>query len=311
MELVSACLVGVACRYDGACRTEDALAARLSRGDLLPVCPELLGGLPLPRPPSEIRGGAGAEVLDGAARVCSREGADLTADFVRGAEAVLALAKSVGAKEAFLAARSPSCGVGEIYDGSFTGKAIPGDGVAAALLARSGIRLTRVERPGPRGSRTADGPSLVAAFSPALAPLIRPARPGDAAALARLSGQLGYPCGAEELAPRLERQLANGERAVIVAELEGEVAGWASLELVDRLYVERYAEITAFIVDEKLRGRGVGRLVMDEALRWAAAQNASLAKLSSNTVRKDAHRFYEARGFARTKESYTFEKRIG
>ena len=146
MELVSACLVGVACRYNGARRTDEALAARFCRGDLLPVCPELLGGLPLPRPPSEIQGGAGADVLDGAARVASREGADLTEAFVRGAEAALGLAKSVGAREAFLAARSPSCGAGEIHDGSFSGRTVPGDGVTAALLARNGILIVRVDK---------------------------------------------------------------------------------------------------------------------------------------------------------------------
>jgi uncharacterized protein YbbK (DUF523 family) len=146
MELVSACLVGVACRYNGACRTDPTLAARFAKGDLLPVCPELLGGLRLPRPPSEIRGGAGAEVLDGRARILSREGADLTDAFLRGAEATVRLAKSVGAAEAFLAANSPSCGAGSIYDGSFSGRLVPGDGVAAALLKRNGIRITRVDK---------------------------------------------------------------------------------------------------------------------------------------------------------------------
>jgi uncharacterized protein YbbK (DUF523 family) len=144
MELVSACLVGVACRYNGKCRTDGVLAARFSRGDLLPVCPELLGGLCLPRPPSEIRGGTGADVLDGRARVVSREGEDLTDAFVRGAEACLGLAKSVGAAEAFLAANSPSCGSGSVYDGSFSGCLVPGEGVTAAILGREGIRVHRV-----------------------------------------------------------------------------------------------------------------------------------------------------------------------
>jgi len=146
MKLVSACLVGVACRYNAASRVDPALAARFAEGDLLPVCPELLGGLGLPRPPAEIQGGTGAQVLDGDVRVRDREGRDLTAAFVAGAEATLALARAAGADEAFLAADSPSCGVGEIYDGSFSGRRVPGDGVAAALLRRHGIRLTRIKR---------------------------------------------------------------------------------------------------------------------------------------------------------------------
>ncbi len=147
MKLVSACLVGVKCRYDGRDRTDPALAAAFAAGDLMPVCPELLGGLGLPRSPAEIVGGAGAEVLDGKARVVDREGRDVSAAFVAGAEATLALARSCGADEALLAERSPSCGVGEVYDGSFSSRTRPGDGAAAALLARNGIRITRVRRP--------------------------------------------------------------------------------------------------------------------------------------------------------------------
>ena len=112
----------------------------------MPFCPELFGGLGLPRAPAEIRDGDGAAVLDGRARVLDRDGHDVTAAFLAGAEASLSLARSCGATEAFFAANSPSCGVGEVYDGSFSGRKIPGDGVAAALLRRNGIRLVRVAK---------------------------------------------------------------------------------------------------------------------------------------------------------------------
>lgn len=114
----------------------------------MPFCPELSGGLGLPRPPAEIHGGTGEDVLDGRARVLDREGGDVTRAFVAGAEASLALARACGASEAFLAANSPSCGAGEIYDGSFSGARVEGDGVAAALFRRNGIRLTRVDKAG-------------------------------------------------------------------------------------------------------------------------------------------------------------------
>jgi uncharacterized protein YbbK (DUF523 family)/GNAT superfamily N-acetyltransferase len=303
--------VGVACRYNGACRTEGVLAARFSRGDLLPLCPELLGGLPLPRPPSEIVGGSGAEVLDGEARVLSREGEDLTAAFLRGAEAALGLAKSVGAQEAFLAARSPSCGFGEVHDGSFSGRLAAGDGVAAALLARNGIRITRVDRRLPRTAAFDAGSGAPRKRADGVpAPSIRMAEAADAAGLARLSWQLGYPCSAAELAPKLDRHLGREDRAVLVAELDGEVVGWASLELVERIYLESHVEITAFVVDERWRGRGFGGLIMDGILRWTAAKGLGLVRLKSNAARKDAHRFYESHGFVWTKESYAFEKRI-
>jgi uncharacterized protein YbbK (DUF523 family)/N-acetylglutamate synthase-like GNAT family acetyltransferase len=301
MELVSACLVGVACRYNGERRTDGVLAARFSRGDLLPLCPELLGGLCLPRPPSEIRGGTGASVLEDRSRVVNREGEDLTDAFLRGAEACLRLAKSVGASQAYLAARSPSCGSGSVYDGSFSGRLVAGDGVAAALLKRNGIEVHCVERIASDHAKAKEAPGS--------APAIRGALSSDAEGIARLSEQLGYPCTVAELGPKLEKHLS-GDKTVIVAESKGEILGWASLELVDRLYIESHAEITAFVVDERCRGRGIGSLIMEEALRWAASKGLRLIRLKSNVLRKDAHRFYESRGFARTKESYTFEKRI-
>ena len=109
--------------------------------ELIPVCPEQLGGLSTPRPPAEIVGGDGVDVLDGCASVITVEGEDKTSEFLGGAHQTLEIAKSQNAAHAVLKSRSPSCGCGRIYDGSFTGELGDGDGVTAALLRRHGIRV--------------------------------------------------------------------------------------------------------------------------------------------------------------------------
>ncbi len=137
MRAVSACLLGLACRYDGAvlpaCKT-------LPDADLdyIPLCPEQLGGLPTPRAEAQISGGDGADVLDGNARVITRQGDDVTAQFIRGAEEVLRLCRKLGINEVLLKSRSPSCGVGEIYHGAVL---VDGDGVTVALLRRNGLQV--------------------------------------------------------------------------------------------------------------------------------------------------------------------------
>lgn len=131
--LISACLLGEPCRYDGLSKPldEKKLAALRKRYELIPVCPEQAGGLPTPRIPSERRG----------ARVINRAGEDVTAQFRRGAAEALRLARENGCERALLKERSPSCGSGEIYDGSFTGRVVSGDGVAAEALKAAGVRV--------------------------------------------------------------------------------------------------------------------------------------------------------------------------
>jgi uncharacterized protein YbbK (DUF523 family) len=110
-----------------------------AQGDVLPVCPEVLGGLPIPRPPAEIQGGDGDDVLEGRVRVVNTEGKDVTAEFLAGAQKALRVARRWDIKGAILKAQSPSCGVGQIYNGSFSGHLVEGDGVTVALLKREGI----------------------------------------------------------------------------------------------------------------------------------------------------------------------------
>lgn len=139
--LVSACLAGRACRYDGSSNRDDAVGRLVAEGRAVLVCPEEAGGLGTPRPPAEIVGGDGHAVLDGVARVVTNHGADVTAQYLRGAEAALAAAREAGATSAILKSRSPSCGRGCVYDGSFTRTPVEGDGVTAALLQRNGIEV--------------------------------------------------------------------------------------------------------------------------------------------------------------------------
>ncbi|MYX28779.1 DUF523 domain-containing protein [Streptomyces sp. SID8381] len=143
--LVSACLRGVPCRFDGRDKATPGLAEAVAGRTVVPFCPEVAGGLPTPRRPAELVGGDGQDVLDGTARVVDDTGRDVTAEFLAGARRALEAARRTGCAEALLMPRSPSCGRGEVYDGSFTGALTRGDGVTAALLERHGIAV----RPAP------------------------------------------------------------------------------------------------------------------------------------------------------------------
>ncbi len=141
--LVSACLLGRPVRYDGTGRlSDDPLFARWRQeGRLVAFCPEVGGGLPVPRPAAEICGGSGGDVLDGRARVMTRAGDDVTEYFLDGARQALDRARSCGVRVAILKEGSPSCGSLRIHDGSFGGTKVPGSGVTTALLERHGIAV--------------------------------------------------------------------------------------------------------------------------------------------------------------------------
>lgn len=131
--IISACLLGVNCKYDGGsnCLPEEKLKKLREEYELIPVCPEAYGGLTTPRAPSERKGG----------KVISKLGTDVTAEYERGAQAALYLAQLFGADIAILKENSPSCGSGTIYDGSFSGVLTEGDGVTAQLLKKHGITV--------------------------------------------------------------------------------------------------------------------------------------------------------------------------
>ncbi|HEX6739834.1 MAG TPA: DUF523 domain-containing protein [Vicinamibacteria bacterium] len=145
--LVSACLLGERVRYNGAdAASASAVLARwLAEGRVVPFCPEVAGGLGVPREPAEIEieinGSGGRAVLEGRARVLTVSGADVTPAFLAGANGALARAREEGIRVAVLKEGSPSCGSGFIYDGSFSGRRVGEVGVTAALLEREGLRV--------------------------------------------------------------------------------------------------------------------------------------------------------------------------
>ena len=129
--LVSACLMGVKCRYDGGGELAPGIRELMERCHLVPVCPEIMGGLATPRTPAERQDG----------RVVTQDGQDVTGAYFRGAEEAVRLAKLFGCRYALLKERSPSCGSGAVYDGTFSGTLTAGWGVAAGLLREQGIRV--------------------------------------------------------------------------------------------------------------------------------------------------------------------------
>jgi uncharacterized protein YbbK (DUF523 family) len=146
--VISACLLGVACNHEGRGSPRPVVEQLARDYRLVPVCPEVLGGLPTPRAAAELVGGDGTDVAtgpdsgaSGAARVINIAGEDVTAAYRRGADAAVAVARAVGATRAVLKARSPSCGSSAIYDGTFSRRLVPGRGVTAAALAAAGLAV--------------------------------------------------------------------------------------------------------------------------------------------------------------------------
>lgn len=133
--LVSACLAGFPCRYDGTPFPVRKIIQLVEEGDAIPFCPEQLGGLPTPRSQCEIRSNNGEKT------VVSIDGSDCTKEYISGAEASLELAEKSGIKNAILKSRSPSCGFGIIYDGTFSGTRIEGNGITAELFYKNGITV--------------------------------------------------------------------------------------------------------------------------------------------------------------------------
>jgi uncharacterized protein YbbK (DUF523 family) len=136
MYIVSACLAGIKCRYDGNSSDNEFVMNLIKKGKAIAVCPELLGGLKTPRPACEVNTGN-----DGKRHVITKEGQDFTKEFAEGARKTLGIVKKEGITKAILKSKSPSCGCGLIHDGTFTGAMISGNGLTADLLIKSGIEV--------------------------------------------------------------------------------------------------------------------------------------------------------------------------
>lgn len=146
MILISACLCDVNCRYNGKSNTNEKVYELFKEGKAILVCPEQLGGLSTPRPPAEIKNGCNAcEVLRGKGQVINNQGEDVTAPFIKGAQEALKIAKAINCTKAILKSRSPSCGCGQVYDGTFQKQLIQGNGVLTELLLQNGIEVLTEE----------------------------------------------------------------------------------------------------------------------------------------------------------------------
>lgn len=139
--MCSACLLGTKCRYDGKIVENEKVLSLLKDEVIIPVCPEQMGGQSTPRLNSEIKDGDGFDVLDNKAKVIDSNGTDVTDKYIAGAMEVLKIARLLGVTEVILKQRSPSCGSGQIHDGTFSGSIVKGDGVTSALLKRNGIKV--------------------------------------------------------------------------------------------------------------------------------------------------------------------------
>lgn len=139
MILISSCLLGLNTKYNGKSNPNKLLIDYARLGKFIPVCPEQLGGLKTPRGASEIIAGSGEDVLNHCAKVMTQDGINETAEYIKGAEEVIKMLSIFPITAAILKQRSPSCGMGQIYDGTFSGTKIKGEGVTAALLRRHNI----------------------------------------------------------------------------------------------------------------------------------------------------------------------------
>ncbi|AYD39791.1 DUF523 domain-containing protein [Clostridium fermenticellae] len=141
MVLVSACLCGINCKYNGKNNLDTEVMRTLDKEKIIPICPEQLGGLTTPRQPHEIKNGTGKDVLKGMARLISINGDNSTDKFIRGAFETYNICKNFNVSFAVLKSKSPSCGCGKIYDGTFSNTLIDGNGVTAQLLIDNNIKI--------------------------------------------------------------------------------------------------------------------------------------------------------------------------
>ena len=289
--LISACLLGRNCKYSGGNNYTPAVEKLKERYELVPVCPECMGGLPIPHDPAERVGD----------RVLSRTGADVTVQFQRGAELALRRARQTGAKLALLKERSPSCGRGAIYDGTFTGTVVPGDGVAAALLAENGVAIY--------------GESRIEELLkwPIREPVaLRRARPGDESALALIQTEAWKAAFQDILPPGVlahysdKAQAENLYQAVLgrnmarvtLASLAGQPCGIAAWSQNRDDLGPEVAELICIHVLPGSWRRGCGSAMMEIVLREMQAAGYTAAVLWVFTANTRARAFYEKWDFS-------------
>ena len=282
--LVSACLAGESCCYDGTDCADPLIQNLVQRGEALPVCPELLGGLGVPRSPCEIRG----------EKVLTREGEDVTEAFSCGSKAVLKMACRNSIPAAVLRNGCPSCGFGSVYDGSFSGKKISGQGVTAKVLSLSGLFLfnsdsfTFSDRTSLKKTKEGDFPELVE--------ISRETFLVDSTANSPHS-----PGGPEGYDSILWHKEAARRGKFFTVFYQGEIAGGLFITLKP----DRTGWINRVFVRNDLRGRGIGRRIFF----LLEQKYSSIREWGLDTPDWAEHnqRFYESMGYRMTREIFSKE----
>jgi len=187
-----------------------------------------------------------------------------------------------------------------------------GSRVAGAVFEVTDAELARADRYEPPGYRRVAAPlasgRLAWVYADARSAFVRPALASDAAAMADLTGQLGYDVDVRAVTRRLSRILARADRRVFAAESGGRVVGCLLAELVESLDSDPAVAIGGLVVDAQHRGTGIGRALMQHAEAWAREQGCSMVRLRSSATRRAAHRFYERLGYVNVKTQYTFAR---
>ena len=285
--LISACLMGVKCRYDGKTKPLPCLKQLMDEYTLIPVCPEVLGGLPTPRVPAERIGD----------KVITQDGRDVTRNYEQGAQEALRMAQMTGCTTALLRERSPSCGSGVIYDGSFSGGLCPGDGVCGALLKQNGIHVL--------------GESRVHELLPFM---VRKAGEQDAQTITRLALKLWPDNDSEELLDEIRTLLHTPDAALFLLIAAGETVGFAQCQLRHD-YVEGtdgspVGYLEGVYVDESHRRKGGARRLLSACEDWARERGCTEFASDCELDNTESLAFHLHAGFSEANRIICFTKKL-
>jgi len=285
--LISACLMGVKCRYDGQTKPLPCLRQLMDEYTLIPVCPEVLGGLPTPRVPAERIGD----------RVITRDGRDVTANYEQGAQEALRMAQMTGCATALLKERSPSCGSGVIYDGSFSDGLCPGDGVCGELLKKNGLNVL--------------GESRVHELLPLM---VRKAEASDAPTVTRLALELWPDNDPSELLEEMLSLFSNHDAALFLLMASGEAVGFAQCQLrydyVEGTDGSPVGYLEGVYVQENFRRKGGARKLLSACEDWARERGCSEFASDCELDNTESLAFHLRAGFTEANRIICFTKKL-
>ena len=285
--LISACLMGVKCRYDGKTKPLPCLKQLMDAYTLVPVCPEVLGGLPTPRVPAERIGD----------KVITQDGRDVTANYEQGAQQALRMAQMTGCTTALLKERSPSCGSGVIYDGSFSGGLCPGDGVCGALLKSNGIHVL--------------GESRVHELLPLM---VCKAGEKDAQTVTSLALELWPENDPAELLDEMLSLLANPDAAIFLLMSANKAVGFAQCQLrhdyVEGTDTSPVGYLEGICVQEDFRMKGGARKLLSACEDWARERGCTEFASDCELDNAESLAFHLRAGFTEANRIICFTKNL-